>query len=145
MASDMVQIYTDGGCTGNPGVGGCGVVIDYGTHIEEYCQGYRLTTNNRMELMAVLVALENLDVEGPIKIYSDSQYTINVLSGKMNAAKNIDLVRQIRDVLGNYDVEYQWVRGHSGNRYNERCDKLSHCARNSHPLLADGGYEKEKA
>lgn len=139
-----VTIYTDGCCLGNPsGCGGFGVVLIDGDDIQEFSQGYISTTNNRMELMAFLSALENAPVKKPLHIISDSKYAIGVVSGSMNASSNLDLVNELRSIIQKRDVRFSWVKGHNGNHYNERCDELASKATNDY-LIADYGYEMKK-
>ncbi len=136
-----VTIYTDGCCLGNPsGCGGYGVVIIDGDNVEEFSQGYISTTNNRMELMAFLSAMENAPHKKPLHIISDSKYAIGVVSGSMNASSNLDLVNELRSVIQKRNVRFTWVKGHAGNYYNERCDVLASEATNGF-LISDLGYE----
>ena len=140
-----VTIYTDGCCLGNPsGCGGFGVVIIDGENVEEFSQGYISTTNNRMELMGILSALENAPSNKALHIISDSQYAIGVASGEKNASKNLDLVNELRSVIQKrQNVRFTWVKGHAGNYYNERCDVLASEATNGF-LILDCGYEETK-
>lgn len=121
------KVYTDGCCLANPsGPGGFGIVIiDEQGNIEEYSQGYQSTTNNRMELMAFLEALINLPENVRVHFYSDSKYSIGVLSGTMNASKNLDIIEQVKKEMQSRAVEFTWVKGHNNNKYNERCDRLA--------------------
>lgn len=136
-----VTIYTDGCCLGNPsGCGGFGVVIIDGENVEEISQGYISTTNNRMELMAMLSALENTPGKKALHIISDSKYAIGVASGEMNASSNLDLVNELRSIIQKRNVRFTWVKGHAGNHYNERCDVLASEATNGF-LISDLGYE----
>ena len=119
-------IYTDGGCAYNPGgPGGCAAVLintDTG-EISEYSAGYKATTNNRMEIMAVILALKHID-HGPVQLYSDSQYVVNTLCGAYSKFSNMDLWVELEWLRASIPVFPKWVRGHSGNFYNERCDEL---------------------
>ncbi len=125
-----LKIYTDGGCTGNPGIGGYGaVIIDEDESETKLSEGYFWTTNNRMEIMAVLKALEFVGDEADIDLYADSEYVLNVMSGVYNAAKNRDLWKIVFKLMKGKTIRYHWVRGHSGNKYNEMCDQLSNAAR----------------
>lgn len=138
-------IYTDGCCKGNPsGCGGYGVVLineETGV-VEEYSQGYQHTTNNRMELMAFYAALENIpETCSKVLFVSDSKYAIGVLSGTMKAASNLDLVNPIRELIEKKSVEYRWVKGHNGDRFNERCDELANISLTKR-LVRDIGYER---
>lgn len=152
----IVTIYTDGGAVPNPGRGGYGVVLRFGKHCKELFGGYRLTTNNRMELMAVIVALEALKVRCQVTLHSDSKYIIEAITGgsafkwrangwAMNAsrskhAKNPDLWERLLAAYEKHDVEFIWVKGHAGVEDNERCDQLAEAALNQTDLLEDTGY-----
>lgn len=146
-----ITIYTDGSALGNPGPGGYGVVLMSGPHFKELSGGYRLTTNNRMELLAVIVALEALRFEGSeVTIYSDSRYVVDAvskgwLSGwvrtRFKGKKNEDLWRRYLNAASRHRVRFVWVKGHAENRWNERCDRLAVAAANSANLLPDEGYE----
>jgi ribonuclease HI len=152
---EKMVIFTDGGCIGNPGPGGYGVVVLYQGNRKELSGGYRLTTNNRMELMACIVALQTLDVKSSVVIYSDSQYVVNGISlgwakkwrangwkrNKKDRAENPDLWEQLLDLCVLHQVEFKWVRGHVGNRENERCDQLSMQAAMKSDLPVDSVYE----
>ncbi|SFF35032.1 ribonuclease HI [Thermoflexibacter ruber] len=152
----MIEIYTDGASRGNPGAGGYGVILISKEHKlrKELSAGYRLTTNNRMELLAVIVGLEALKiVPSKVIVYSDSQYVINAVEKnwlgtweKINFKnkKNADLWKRFLNVYKQHEVQFQWVRGHAGNPYNERCDELATSAADSTKLLVDEGYESEK-
>lgn len=150
----MIRIYTDGAAQGNPGPGGYGVILKYGSHVKELSQGYRLTTNNRMELLAVITGLEAIKKEGiPVTIYSDSQYVIkSVEQGwlwsweKKNFAKkkNADLWRRYIPLHKKYKPAFTWVRGHAGHIENERCDLLAVDAARSPNVLVDEGYENNR-
>ncbi len=150
----MIEIFTDGAAQGNPGPGGYGVILRYGKRERELSQGYRLTTNNRMELLAVIVALEALKKEGiPVKIFSDSEYVINAIKKgwlwnweKKGFRKkaNVDLWRRYIPLHKKYKPEYVWVRGHAGHAENERCDALAVAAAQGSKLLIDEGYEASR-
>ena len=134
-----VTIYTDGACLGNPGPGGYGVVLLYGRHRRELTGGYAHTTNNRMELMACIAGLEALKERCQVTLYTDSQYVAQAITegwavrwrargwkrSDKNAARNPDLWARLLDLCTQHDVTFTWVRGHAGNRENERCDFLS--------------------
>ncbi|MBA00998.1 MAG: ribonuclease HI [Chloroflexi bacterium] len=134
-----VTIYTDGSCLGNPGPGGIGVVLISEFKQKEISAGYRLTTNNRMELLAVIRALEALKTRSKVNLYTDSSYVVNALTkgwavkwkqnnwklSSKKTAKNIDLWKILLDLDGSHDVTYHWVKGHAGNINNERCDELA--------------------
>ena len=149
----VITIYTDGSALGNPGPGGYGVVLMSGPHRKELSQGYRLTTNNRMELMAVCVALEALKFEGSdVTIYSDSKYVVDAVTKGwvfgwerkfFKDKKNPDLwVRFLRIYRKQY-VRFVWVKGHADTVENIRCDELAVAAANSNDLLEDTGYQPE--
>ncbi|MDR0801354.1 ribonuclease HI [Fluviicola sp.] len=133
--SDYINIYTDGSARGNPGPGGYGVILRYKQSVKEISQGYRLTTNNRMELLAVIVALENLKTSQiPVRIYSDSKYVIDAIQKRwvhgwlakgFNKKKNKDLWMRYLAVAGSFKIELVWVKGHNGHPENERCDILA--------------------
>lgn len=154
-----VDIYTDGASRGNPGPGGFGTLIEYvdsrGTlHTREYSQGYRETTNNRMELMGVITGLEALTKPCSVDIYSDSQYVVkafnehwidgwlkkNWKSGTNHPVKNIDLWKRLLKAGECHDVTFHWVKGHAGHLQNERCDMLATQAADGDSLLEDEGY-----
>jgi ribonuclease HI len=150
-----VTIYTDGACLGNPGPGGYGVVLLYNGHRREISGGFRLTTNNRMEMMAVIVGLRALKERCSVTLYSDSEYVVNSISkgwaarwrangwkrNKKDKAINADLWEQLLNLIDNHDVKMVWVRGHSGVKENERCDELSVAAALQKDLPVDEGYE----
>lgn len=153
---DRVHIFTDGGAIGNPGPGGYGVVIIHQKRRKELSQGYRLTTNNRMELMACIAGLECLKKKLPAVIHSDSRYVVeNIgkghaqrwrLNGWLTATKkpaeNIDLWRRLLDLVDEHRPQFEWVKGHGGAPENERCDQLAKAAANGKGLLIDEGYER---
>ncbi len=150
----MVEIFTDGACSGNPGRGGYGVILRYKQHIKEISQGYQLTTNNRMELLAVIVALEALKGEGlPVTIYSDSEYIINsVTKGWLwswekkgfKDKKNVDLWKRFIPAYRRHQVKFVWVKGHAGHKENEACDRLAVAASRSSNLLPDEGFQPDE-
>ncbi|SFC94223.1 ribonuclease HI [Flexibacter flexilis DSM 6793] len=154
-----VNIYADGGAEPNPGKGGFGVIMTYKEHKKEFSQGYLLTTNNRMELMGVIFALERLKKPSIVNVYTDSQYVVNGIEKgwaekwksnnwyrKRNAkAINYDLWDKLLNLISNNQkVTFNWVKGHAGHKENERCDELANWALNSKNLLEDVGYESEK-
>lgn len=135
-------VYTDGGCACNPGGrGGCAaVIIDVDTgKISEYSEGYVSSTNNRMEIRAVILALSKIPEEKRVEVYSDSQYVVNTAKGIFAKSKNCDLWEELDNIMANKDVQFFWVRGHHGNHYNERCDQLATEAM-SEELREDIGY-----
>ena len=152
-----VTIYTDGACQGNPGPGGYGTVLIYGGHRKELSGGYRLTTNNRMEIMAVIVGLASLKDKCDVTLYSDSKYVCDTImlgwakgwrakgwyrgKGKKNKALNSDLWQQVLDLCDQHDVKFVWVKGHAGNPENERCDELAVDACEQGGLPKDEEYE----
>lgn len=147
----MITIYTDGSSRGNPGPGGYGVVMKFKEHRKEISQGYRKTTNNRMELLAIIVGLESIKVKNaPVKIYSDSKYVIDsVTKGWLwgwikkdfKGKKNKDLWLRFVDIYNQHRVSFQWVKGHAGIPENERCDQLAVDAAEGSNLLVDEGFE----
>ena len=147
-----IVIYTDGSAKGNPGNGGCGVVMMSGKHRKELKQGFRLTTNNRMELLAVIIALDSVKKErSEILIYSDSKYVVDAVEKKwvfgwekknFNKKKNPDLWRRFLIVYRKHNVSLVWVKGHANNKENERCDVLAVQAAESKTLQVDEWYEK---
>ena len=151
----MITIYTDGAAKGNPGNGGYGTVLMYRNHRKELSEGFRMTTNNRMELLAVIKGLEELKVEGiPITIYSDSKYVVDAVTKGwiwnwqkkgFKDKKNVDLWKKYIPLHLKYKPRFVWVRGHAGNVENERCDRLAVAAAESGQLQVDRGYEEEKA
>ena len=147
----MIKIYTDGSSRGNPGPGGYGIVLLYKDKRKELSQGYKLTTNNRMELLAVIKALEALKNNSiDIIIYSDSKYVVeSVEKGwiwnweKVDFKKkqNPDLWKKFIPLYKKFKIKFEWVKGHSGNIENERCDELANTAQ-ERKLLIDKGYSK---
>jgi len=147
----MIKIYTDGASRGNPGPGGFGVVMIYGHHRKEISQGFRLTTNNRMELLSVIVALEALKQESEhVTIYSDSKYVVDAVEQKwvfgwerknFSKKKTPDLWQRFLKVFRKHHVKFVWVRGHAENEENNRCDELAVAAALGKHLLKDEGYE----
>lgn len=150
----MVKIYTDGASRGNPGPGGFGAVMLYGALRKEISEGFRLTTNNRMELLSVIVALEALKKEGTAAtIYSDSKYVVDSVEKKwvfgwekkyFKDKKNEDLWKRFLRVYRKHTVKFVWVKGHASNKENNRCDELAVEAAQSGHLKIDHGYEAEK-
>jgi ribonuclease HI len=150
----MIRLYTDGAAQGNPGPGGYAAILKYKDHVKEISQGFRLTTNNRMELMAVIAGLEAIKKEGiPVAIYSDSEYVVKAVEQgwlwtweKKNFAKkkNSDLWKRYIPLHTKYKPKFHWVRGHAGHIENERCDYLAVAAANGPNLLTDTEYENTK-
>ncbi len=149
----QLVIYTDGASRGNPGTGGYGAILIWGNVKKELSAGYRLTTNNRMELMAVVAALKSLTKKNIlINIYTDSQYVLNpvekkwldgwIKTGFKGGKKNKDLWMEYYYLAKNYLIKFNWVKGHAENFYNNRCDELATTAADSKNLLVDEGYEQ---
>ena len=146
-----VTVYTDGGASGNPGPGGYGALLMSGEHQKEMSGGFRRTTNNRMELLAVIVALESLrTTKIPVKVYSDSKYVIDAITKgwlkswiqkNFKGKKNKDLWLRYDKVAKDYQISFQWVKGHAGNIKNERCDVLAVEASKNSSLSVDKNYE----
>ncbi len=148
-----VHIYTDGACSGNPGKGGYGIVMEWVgmTYRKEFSQGYRKTTNNRMELLAVIIALEQLKKEGiEVKVFSDSKYVVDAVEkgwvfgwkkkGFKNK-KNSDLWKRFLKIYPKQNVKLEWIKGHNDHPQNERCDRLAVAASQKKELLIDEGFE----
>lgn len=149
-----VEIYTDGSCLGNPGPGGYGVVIEYGSHRKELSGGYRLTTNNRMELLAAIKGLQALKRPCRVILTTDSQYLRQgiqqwIHNWKRNGwrtsarspVKNADLWQQLDQVAQLHDIQWNWVKAHQGHPQNERCDDLARAAAGQSELAEDTGYQ----
>lgn len=150
-----VVIYTDGACSGNPGAGGYGVVLIYGGTKRELSEGYRLTTNNRMEVLAVIKGLEALKEPCQVTLYSDSKYVVDAIQkgwvtkwkangwyrNKKERASNVDLWERLLVQLEHHQVTFQWVKGHADNPGNERCDELARGAIAAGNLLEDENYQ----
>lgn len=149
-----VTIYTDGAAKGNPGPGGYGIILVSGNHRKEISRGFRLTTNNRMELMAVIEALKMLKFTGThVDIYSDSRYVVDaVVKGwvfaweKKNFAKkkNADLWKQFLELYRRHQVTFHWLKGHNDHPENTRCDQLAVQAASSSCMEDDTGYQPKK-
>ena len=155
----LVKIYTDGAARGNPdGPGGYGTVLEYvdtkgQVHKKELSQGYVKTTNNRMELMAVIAGLEALNRSCEVEVYSDSQYVVNAFNqhwvdgwikkgwkrGKNEPVKNVDLWKRLLEAKQKHSVTFHWVKGHDGHPQNERCDELATTAADGTNLIVDEG------
>ena len=150
---ENILIYTDGSSRGNPGPGGYGTILMWGHHRKELSQGFRLTTNNRMELMAVIEGLKAIKKNTlPVTIYSDSQYVVNAVekgwvktwikTDFKGGKKNADLWKAYYKIAQNFSIKFVWVKGHSTNPYNNRCDELATAAADSKEWLTDTGYEE---
>ena len=146
-----INIYTDGAAKGNPGPGGYGVILEYKEHSKELSSGFRLTTNNRMELLAVIVGLEAIkEPKQIIMVYSDSKYVVDAINKgwvfewekkKYKKKKNPDLWKRFLLIYREHKVSLTWIKGHAGHAQNERCDQLAVVAANSNNLPIDIGYE----
>ena len=154
---NQITIYTDGGCINNPGPGGYGAVIINGETAQEISGGYRYTTNNRMELMACIVALSSLKKPASVTLHSDSKYVVDGITkgwakgwrannwikpSNKKPALNPDLWDQLLKLCEKHDVEFKWVKGHAGIEFNERCDVLATEAAQKNPQAADKVYEE---
>jgi ribonuclease HI len=152
-----VKLFTDGACSGNPGPGGYGVILQYGDHRRELSGGFRRTTNNRMELTAAIRGLEALNQRCKVTMTCDSEYVINAITrgwartwrqrgwrreGKV--VPNWDLWTRLLDLLQQQDVTLEWVRGHAGHDENEHCDQLARAAISRAELAIDDGFENPK-
>ena len=134
-----VDIYSDGACSGNPGPGGWGAILRYGKYEREMSGGEKQTTNNRMELLAIISALKALNEPCKVFIHSDSKYVIDAvvlgwakkwkangwMRNKKDRALNVDLWQQLLELLDKHEVEFEWIKGHSGHPENEKCDQLA--------------------
>ena len=152
-----VDIYTDGACLKNPGPGGYGVVLQYGPHRKELSGGFRLTTNNRMELYAAIAALRALKNPCEVRLFSDSKYVVDAMRqgwarrwrdngwwrNKANKAVNSDLWAELLELCEQHHIEFFWVKGHAGILENERCDSLAETAAIRHPEQIDTAYEQK--
>jgi len=157
MGKKHVIIYTDGACEGNPGPGGIGVVLEYDGKSKEFSEGYRLTTNNRMEILAVIVGLEAIKEPSQVTVFSDSKYVVDAMTqgwaenwaslgwvrkGGVRVP-NADLWVRLLHLVGKHDVTFRWVKGHAGDRGNEEADQLSYAAIENKKLLEDEGYLRQ--
>ena len=149
-------MYTDGSSRGNPGPGGYGTILFWGEHKKELSGGYRRTTNNRMELMAVIAGLEALTKEGiKVTVYSDSQYVVKaveqgwlknwIATDFKGGKKNKDLWLHFSELAKKFKLRFVWVRGHADNPYNNRCDQLATAAADNGPHLVDKFFEAESS
>ena len=151
----MIKIYTDGSAKGNPGNGGYGIVLKFKGKVKEISQGYRMTTNNRMELLAVIVALESLKTDKhPVSVYSDSKYVIDSIvkewvfgweKKNFKGKKNEDLWKRYLKIHSKFKITFNWVKGHNGHPENERCDVLAVNAADSGNYLVDEFFEASKS
>jgi ribonuclease HI len=153
-SENTIIVYTDGACTGNPGKGGYGAVIINGDRREELSGGYKLTTNNRMEMMGAIAALESLKSNSKVKLHSDSKYIVDAVTkgwakkwqangwrrNSKEMAKNPDLWQELLELCQIHNVEFVWVKGHAGIPENERCDRLAVTAALNSNLAIDRGY-----
>ncbi len=153
----IVDIYTDGACSGNPGEGGYGIVMLYNGARKEVNKGFKLTTNNRMELLAVIDALNLLKEPCKVNLFSDSKYVVQAITdgwlvgwvqknwknSKKEPVKNIDLWKQLLPLLNKHEIEFIWVKGHADNVENERCDELARDAIKNSVLNFDEGFDKK--
>ncbi|WP_113743635.1 ribonuclease HI [Anaerobiospirillum thomasii] len=148
-----VYLFTDGSCLNNPGPGGYGAILRYKGHEKELSQGYELTTNNRMELMAVIAGLSALRESCRVIVTTDSQYvkqgiTTWIAGWKKNnwktssktPVKNKDLWQQLDELVQKHELSWCWVKGHNGHAENERCDRLANTAANSDDKIQDSGF-----
>ena len=149
----QITLYTDGSCLGNPGPGGYAAVLIYKQHRKELAQGYELTTNNRMELMAAIAGLQSLSEPCQVRLTTDSQYVRQGIThwihgwkkkgwktANREPVKNVDLWLLLDSEIQRHDVEWFWVKGHSGHPENERCDELARNAALADSRLIDSGY-----
>ncbi len=150
----QLSIFTDGSCLGNPGPGGYGVVMRYKQHTKEIADGFLLTTNNRMELLAPIIALEALKVPCKIVLTSDSQYMRQGITqwihgwkkkgwitSSKQPVKNVDLWKRLDQASLGHEIDWRWVKGHAGHVENERCDTLARQAAEAKPNQEDVGYQ----
>ena len=150
-----IYLYTDGAASGNPGPGGWGVVLKCGTLRKEMSGGFRLTTNNRMELLAVIMGLEAIKWQNAtVEVWSDSSYVVKAITEGwlpkwiatgFKKKKNADLWLRFQAVSSQHNVTFHWLKGHAGHPENERCDRLAVEAYGLPGLPADEGYEKEES
>jgi ribonuclease HI len=149
-----IIIYTDGASRGNPGPGGYGIVLKSGNHRREIAEGFRKTTNNRMELLAVIIALEALKIEGSnVTIYTDSKYVSDAINQKwiinwqktgFKKVKNPDLWKRFLEIYKKHNIKFVWVKGHADNVENNRCDELAVMASHGTNLKIDDYYENSE-
>ena len=151
----IIEVFTDGACSGNPGIGGWGAILIYQGKEKEISGGEPETTNNRMELMAVISGLEALNRPCQVDVYSDSKYVVDAFNqhwvdswikknwkrGKNEPVKNVDLWKRLISVKSKHDVTFHWVKGHDGHPQNERCDELATTAADGNALIVDEGLD----
>lgn len=152
---ETIRIYTDGAASGNPGPGGLGVVLLFGPKKKELARGFRLTTNNRMELLAVITALEALKTDAyPVEVYSDSKYVTEAINQgwlfnwekkQFDKKANPDLWIRLLPLYRKYKPRFIWVKGHADNVYNNRCDELAVAAYKQKSLEVDSAFERTQA
>ena len=154
MSEKKVSIYTDGACLGNPGRGGYGVVLCYNDNQKQLSGGFRLTTNNRMEIIAAIVGLEALKSPCTVNLYTDSKYLADAMTNgwaqrwkangwrrnKREKAVNPDLWSKLLKLCERHTVKFRWIKGHAGHEWNEICDTLSKDAASANDLADDDGY-----
>ncbi len=150
-----ITIYTDGAASGNPGPGGYGIIMQSGGHYKEFSQGFRYTTNNRMELLAVIIALEKLKAQqSEVDIYTDSRYVCDAVEKRwlfdwqkkdFKNKKNPDLWKRFLLIYPKHKIKFHWIKGHSSIPENEKCDRLAVEASKSWDLIIDEGYENNKS
>ncbi len=151
----QISLFTDGSCLGNPGPGGYGAILIYKGHQKEISQGYILTTNNRMELMAAIAGLKALSEPCHIVLTTDSQYVRQGITewihnwkrrgwktASKEPVKNVDLWQELDKEIQRHKIDWHWVKGHSGHPENERCDELARAAAMSENKLDDTGYQR---
>ncbi len=152
MSNQIIEIYTDGAASGNPGPGGYGIVMRMGQYEKEFSDGFRKTTNNRMELLAVVEALNKIKNPGyNVLIYTDSKYVVDSIEKKwldgwikkgFKGKKNIDLWKRYLQIAPKHNIKFKWIKGHAGHPENERCDRLA-VAASQNPSKIDVNYENE--
>lgn len=152
---DTIRIYTDGAASGNPGPGGFGIVMLYKQHRKEMSEGFRLTTNNRMELLSVIIALESIKkAESKVIVHSDSKYVVDSINLKwidnwqktgFKKKANVDLWQRFLKIRHKHHTKFIWVKGHASNVENNRCDELAVAAYKTKHLHIDEGYEASKS
>jgi ribonuclease HI len=150
----MIKIYTDGASKGNPGPGGYGTILEYKGKKKELSEGFRMTTNNRMELLAVIIGLEEIKKDGwQVLVVSDSKYVVNAVEKgwviswekkNFKGKKNEDLWRRFLKVFYRHQVKFKWIKGHAGHPQNERCDRLAVAAAEGSHLLVDQVFEADR-